>query len=377
MHEFILPFGPQHPALKEPVHFKFEIDGETIKSVSLRLGYVHRGIEKAFESRDYIKNIYLCERICGICSFSHSTAYALTVESLAGVHIPRRAEYIRTILLELGRLQSHMLWFGIAAHEIGLDTLFMYAWRDRELVLSVIEKITGARIHFGSNCLGGLKKDLSDAMLSDLKGMVSALETRLSGHLSVVSSDPAISARCRGVGILSKRDAMRFSAVGPTARASGVSSVIRAIGAYAAYPYLDFKPVTESEGDVFSRILVRLREMLQSCDIIDQALDLPSGPFKAVFPRRMKRAEAIGRLEAPRGELFYYIRSNTTFIPDRVRVRTPTYANFSVVESMLLGQTIAEIPIVFASIDPCIACTDRMTLVDSSGNERIVKGDEL
>jgi len=214
-------------------------------------------------------------------------------------------------------------------------------------------------------------------MISSLKEMVSVLETRISDHLSTISSDPAISARCKGVGLLSKRDAMRFCAVGPTARASGLSSDIRATGTYAAYPYLDFKPVTESGGDVYSRIIVRLKEMLQSCSLIDQALDLPPGPFKTVFPRKMKRAEAIGRLEAPRGELFYYVRSNSTFIPDRVKIRTPTYANFSSLGSMLVGQSIAEIPIVFASIDPCIACTDRMTMVDSSGNERIVKGADL
>lgn len=377
MHEFILPFGPQHPALKEPVHFNFEIDGETIKSVSIRLGYAHKGIEKAFESRDYSKNIYLSERICGICSFSHSTAYALTVEHLADTPIPRRAEYIRTIFLELGRLQSHMLWLGIAAHEIGLDTLFMYAWRDRELVLSVIEKLSGARVHYGCNLLGGVKKDFSDASVSSLKSMLSELRPRLSEYISIFSSDSAVAARCKGLGLLSKRDAMRFCAVGPTARASGLSSDVRSTGEYAAYGYLDFTPITEKAGDVFSRVIVRLKEMLQSCDLIEQALDLPPGPFKTPFPRKMKRTEAVGRIEAPRGELFYYLRSNSSFIPERVKIRTPTYANFSCVEPMFTGYTIAEIPIVFASIDPCISCTDRMTLIDQSGNKRIVRGDQL
>lgn len=377
MHEFLFPFGPQHPALKEPVHFKFEVEDEVIKAVSIRLGYAHRGIEKAFESRDYIKNIYLSERICGICSFSHSTAYAVTVEALAGIAVPKRADYIRTIVLELGRLQSHLLWLGIAAHEIGFDTLFMYAWRDRELVLSVIEKISGARVHYGYNCLGGVKRDLSDSAIADLKAMLSALRPKLLEQVSMFGSDSTVAARCKEVGILSEDDARKFCAVGPLARASGVSSDIRSTGSYAAYKYLDFSPVVEKDGDVFARVVVRLKEMLQSCDLIEQALDLPAGPFKVIFPRRMTRPEAVGHVEAPRGELFYYMRSNSTFTPERVKVRTPTYANFSSVESMLVGYTIAEIPIVFASIDPCMSCTDRVTLVDPSGNERIVRGEDL
>jgi len=377
LHEFIFPFGPQHPALKEPVHFKFEIEDEVIKGVSIRLGYAHRGIEKAFESRDYIKNIYLSERICGICSFSHSTTYAMTVEFLADVSVPKRADYIRTILLELGRLQSHMLWLGIAAHEIGFDTLFMYAWRDRELVLSAIEKICGARIHYGYNCLGGVKRDLPGSAIVELRSMLSALRPRVLEHIAMFGNDSTVAARCKGVGVLSEADAKRFCAVGPTARASGVPSDLRATGHYTAYDDLDFAPVVEKEGDVFARVVVRLKEMLQSCDLIEQALDLPGGPFKVIFPRRMKRAEAVGHAEVPRGELFYYIRSNATFTPERVKVRTPTYANFSSVESMLVGHTIAEIPIVFASIDPCMSCTDRVTLVGPSGNERIVRGEDL
>lgn len=377
MHEFLFPFGPQHPALKEPVHFKFEIEDEKIKSASFRLGYAHRGIEKAFESRDYIKNLYLSERICGICSFSHSTTYAMTVEFLADVSVPKRADYIRTVLLELGRLQSHMLWLGIAAHEIGFDTLFMYAWRDRELVLSAIEKITGARVHYGYNCLGGVKRDLSESAISEVKAMLSAFRPRLLEHIAMFSNDSTVAARCKGVGILSEDDARKFCAVGPVARASGVAYDLRATGHYAAYDSLDFTPVVEKEGDVFARVVVRLKEMLQSCDLIEQALDLPPGPFKVIFPRKMKRSEAVGHAEVPRGELFYYIRSNSTFTPERVKVRTPTYANFSSVEPMLVGESISEIPIVFASIDPCMSCTDRVTIVDASGKEKIVRGEDL
>ena len=376
---FVVPIGPQHPALKEPEHFRFEVQGEEIVDVGIRLGYNHRGIERAFQERAYPHNVYLAERICGICNISHTAAYCQTIEGLAKVEIPDRARYIRTILLELERIHSHLLWAGIAAHEIGFDTLFMFFWRDREHVLDLREMISGNRQASASNTLGGVRRDIRPEHIPKIKQVLKKLEQAAKYYASICTSDRTILARCAGVGALTKENARKLCAVGPTARASGVDADIRRDDPYAAYGEVSFKVVVEPEGDVLARVVVRLLEILESIGVIRQALDaLPGGPLRVKVGPRIEPNETVGRLEAPRGELFYHAISNGTEKPERIRVRTPTYANIPTLKPIFVGGTIAEIPIVLASIDPCFSCTDRVAIVDAcSGNSRISTLEEL
>jgi len=376
---FVVPIGPQHPALKEPVYIRFETKGEEIVDLHVRLGYVHRGIERAMQERSYLHNIYLSERICGICNVAHTTAYCQTIERLAGIEVPDRARFIRTILCELERIHSHLLWAGIAAHEIGFDTLFMLFWRDRELVLDLKEMISGNRQTSASNTLGGVRRDVKPEHIPKILRALEKLEKATKQYINICTSDRTILARCAGIGVLPKDDAKKLCAVGPTARASGVDVDIRRDDPYDAYDQISFEVITESDGDVLAKVVVRLLEILESIKITRQAVKaLPKGPLRVKITPKIEPNEAIGRVEAPRGELFYYAISNGTDKPERVRVRPPTYANIPSFKPMFVGGTVAEIPIVLASIDPCFACTDRVALVDSrTGKTHILSFKEL
>lgn len=225
--KFIVPIGPQHPALKEPGNFEFTVDGEIVTDVAVRLGFVHRGIEKACETRNYTQDMYLLERVCGICSHVHATAFVLGVEKLAGVQAPPRAEAIRVLAAELERIHSHLLWFGVAAHEAGFDTLFMYAWRDREVVMDILETLSGSRVHYSVNILGGVKIDVTEKLADLIKKDMDFLEERTEYYMKVVTTDNTFLGRTRGIGTLSRDRAKLLGAVGPTARASGVKRDIR------------------------------------------------------------------------------------------------------------------------------------------------------
>ena len=365
-----VPLGPQHPALKEPGNFLFEVDGETVVDVKPRIGYNHRGVEKAFELRTYIQNIYLAERICGICSDAHTTCYTQAIEELLNVEPPPRARYIRVIIAELERIHSHALWVGIAAHEIGFDTLFMYVWRDRETVLDLFEMISGNRIHYAMNTIGGVRRDISAAMVPKIIKGLDFLEERLEYYLNVVQTEQTILKRTVGVGILKPKDAVNLCAVGPTLRASGIKNDVRSDDPYAAYDEIPFNVIMHSGCDILSRILVRCEEMLESIEIIHYALDsMPEGIIRVQVPLKVPQGDVVSRIEAPRGELIHYAKSNGTTKPERYKVRSPTLANIPALCKMLLGGYVADIPIVLAGIDPCFACMDRMAFVDVKKNK--------
>lgn len=367
---FRIPIGPQHPALKEPGHFEFTIDGEVVTDASLRLGYVHRGIEKGTEGRNWIQSLYLLERICGICSHVHATAYCLGVEKLAGVEAPPRAQAIRALVAELERIHSHMLWLGVAAHEAGFDTLFMYAWRDRETVMNLLEGITGNRVNYSANLLGGVKCEIDAEQADDIRVGVDFLEERARHYLNVVSSDVMFLRRTRGIGVMSAEDIDRMGVVGPTARASGVARDVRVDAPYAAYPQHPVTIVTATGGDLEARCIVRINELFESIRLIREILDtLPEGDLTVRMPRRIPAGETISRVEAPRGELFYYIKSNGSDMPDRVKVRTPTLPNMASVLELAIGHQLADIPLILAGIDPCFSCNDRMVVVNDPHGE--------
>jgi NADH-quinone oxidoreductase subunit D len=359
--DFKIPIGPQHPALKEPEGFSVALKGEKILGVDIRLGYNHRGIEKAAEERSYVQDIYLIERVCGICSHSHSTCFVQAVEEIAGLAVPIRALYIRTIIAELERVHSHLLWLGVAGHEIGFDTLLMYSWRDREVVMDILAAITGNRVNYGMNTIGGVRRDIDAQQSAEILKALNILEERTKYYIEIATQETTIIKRLSGVGVLSREDVLRLDAVGPTARASGVKRDVRADDPYAAYAQLSFEVITDEHADVYGRTVVRVKELMESYKIIRQALkDLPAGPITVRAPRKIPAGEAISRYEAPRGEDVHYVKSNGTEKPERVKIRAPTLANVQAVKHMLRDRFLADMPIVVAAIDPCFSCTDRM-----------------
>lgn len=375
---FTVPIGPQHPALKEPGHFEFVVDGEIVKEASVRLGYVHRGIEKAVESRSWVQNLYLLERICGICSHIHATAYSIGVEKLADVTVPLRAQVIRTLVAELERIHSHMLWLGVAAHEAGFDTLFMYSWRDRETIMDILEQLTGNRVNYSVNILGGVKYDIlpehEDAILQGLE----FLEERTLHYLDIVTQDALFLRRTRDIAVMTEEQARVAGVTGPTARASSVKRDIRVDAPYLAYGEYPIPLTIETRGDLEARFVVRLRELMTSYEYIRTLLDvMPEGDLTTRMPRRIKEGETISRVEAPRGELFYFIQSNGTDTPQRIHVRTPTLSNLASVTHLVIGQHLADVPMVLIGIDPCFSCNDRMTIVDTGGRCDIWDGERL
>ncbi len=369
--DFKIPIGPQHPALKEPESFSVALKGEKIMGVDVRLGYNHRGIEKACEERTYVQDVYLIERVCGICSHAHSTAFVQAVEEIAGLVIPRRAQYIRTLIGELERIHSHFLWLGVAGHEVGFDTLLMYTWRDRELVMDLFAQLTGNRVHYGMNTIGGTRRDIDSAQLKDILKVVNKLEERTKYYIEVATQEPTLVKRLKGVGVLSHEDVIKLDAVGPTARASGVARDVRKDDPYAAYAEVDFDVITDDHNDVYGRTVVRLKELVEAYKIIRQVVkNMPDGPVTVKAPRKIAAGEATSRYEAPRGEDVHYVKSNGTEKPERVKVRAPTLANVQAVKHMLKDRYLADMPIVIAAIDPCFSCTDRSIAVKSAGRRR-------
>jgi ech hydrogenase subunit E len=346
--------------LKEPGHFEFTVDGEIVTNATLRLGYVHRGIEKATEDRNWVQNLYLLERICGICSHSHAMAYTLGVERLAGVTASPRAQAIREVTAELERIHSHLLWLGVAAHEAGFDTLFMFSWRDRETVMDILEGLTGNRVNYSVNVLGGVKVDIDEERAGAIRRGLDFLEERTHHYLKIVTSDETFLGRTRGVGYTSQELAESLGLVGPTARAANVARDIRVEVPYAAYADFPVQMTLDTRGDLEARFVVRVKELFESYRVIRAILDkLPAGDLTVRMPRRVKEGEVVSRIEAPRGELFYFIKSNGSEKPERVKVRTPSICNFAVVTGTAIGHQLADMPMILAGMDPCFSCNDR------------------
>jgi membrane-bound hydrogenase subunit alpha len=359
-----LPIGPQHPALKEPENFTITLDGERVVNVDIRIGYIHRGIEKLMETRTYTQNLYLVERICGICSYTHVFNFTQNVEEILGIQVPDRAMFIRTLFLELERLHSHFLWLGVAGHEIGFDTLFMYTWQDRELVQDLLEMISGNRVNYAMNTMGGVRRDVSEDQKKKVLEAMDHLEKRTAYYKEVAINEKTILARAENVGILKPKVALELCAVGPTARASGIKMDIRRDDPHASYAEIPFDVITTDTCDVLGRVVVRVLEILESIKIIRYLMEhLPAGEIVVKVPRKVPEGESISHTEAPRGEDMHYLRSNGTEKPERYKVRTPTLANLPAVAEMLKGTYLADVPIIVAAIDPCMGCMDRVLLL--------------
>jgi formate hydrogenlyase subunit 5 len=352
--------GPQHPALLEPEKFSLKVDGEIVKQVEPRIGYVHRGVEKASEQRTYLQDVYLVERICGICNSCHATCFVEAVEKILGTQVPPRARYLRTVILELNRLHSHLLLLGHAGLEIGYETLFQYMWRDREPIMELTELLTGNRVISSALTIGGVRRDLKETDVPKIKTVLANLKKKMGFYKQLYENEPTLKMRTQNVGTLAKEDALKLCVVGPVARGSGVAMDVRKDEPYEAYGEIPFKLITYNTGDSWARFMVRLDEIDESINIINYAIDnMPQGPYRVRVPRVVPAGEAVNRVEAPRGELFYYVNSNGTAYPERVKVRTPTFANIPAFLKTAIGGNIGDVPANFVSLDPCFSCTDR------------------
>lgn len=354
----IIPFGPQHPVLPEPLHLKLTVEDEIITEVVPALGFVHRGLERLVNLRDFQQMIQVVERVCGICSMIHAMCYCQGIEELMGIEIPPRAKMLRIIWSELHRIQSHLLWLGLFVDSFGFESLFMQFWKIREKILDVNEATTGNRVIISVNVIGGVRRDLNADQVAWILSNLSWVQDEIARLEATLLSDYTVKKRTIGKGVLTKEKAFELGAVGPTARGSGIDQDMRMLG-YSGFDELDFAPVVETDGDCYARSKVRFREVLQSIDLIRQAFSkIPEGEIQAKVKGR-PAGETFSRVEQPRGELFYYIKANGTKNLDRLRIRTPTFANIPALLCMLPGMWLSDVPVVVLSIDPCISCTER------------------
>ncbi|MBQ8053502.1 MAG: nickel-dependent hydrogenase large subunit [Lachnospiraceae bacterium] len=354
----VVPFGPQHPVLPEPIHLDLVIEDEKVIEAVPSIGFVHRGLESLIAKKDYNEMVYVAERTCGICSFGHGMGYVEAVEKIMNIEIPDRARYLRTIWMELSRMHSHLLWLGLLADAFGYESLFYHCWRIREQVLDMIEESTGGRVIFSVNKVGGVMKDMDAAMLARFSEKLGEVEDQVIAVRKNFLYDKTVQLRLRGVGVLTKQQAHDLGCAGPFGRASGIATDMRTRG-YGAYGDLEFEPITSNEGDSFARCQCRIDEILQSIDLIRQAMGMiPDGDL-FVPVKGNPNGEYFMRIEQPRGEAVYYVKGSGKPYLNRLRIRTPTFANLPGLCETLKGADYADVPILILTIDPCISCTER------------------
>ena len=359
----VVNIGPYHPLQEEAEFFQLYVDGETVVDVDVRISYNHRGIEKLDESKTFDQVPFVVERVCGICSASHPLAYIQAVEEIAHVEAPERAQYLRTIVAELERIHSHMLWVGLAGHFLGYNTVFMWAWKYREPIMDVLEIATGSRVNYANCKIGGVRRDMTDEMLRQIDKDCAELVGPVEMLTHAVLDDPILHARLKNVGVLTPADAKAYGATGPTVRGSGLPIDVRSDDPYTIYDRLDWEVQTAPGGDVFGKAVVRLLETLEAVKIIRQCcqylLKNPGGEIDAKVPA-IPPGEGIGHVEAPRGETFHYVRSDGTNRPVRHKIRAPSFVNIPTFKVSCIGLQIPDVAITLASVDPCYSCTERM-----------------
>jgi Ni,Fe-hydrogenase III large subunit/Ni,Fe-hydrogenase III component G len=376
-----LVIGPFYPVLEEPAQLRLFVDGERVVGCDYRGFYNHRGIEKLGDSvLTYNQIPFIAERICGICGFIHSVCYCEAAEQAAGIEVPRRARYIRSIMLEVERVHSHLLWLGIAGHILGFDTVLMQAWRIREPIMWLCEKITGNRKTYGMNLVGGVRRDIPADLRPEILEVLAKIESESLAVADAIQGDTTLIVRLQGVGVLSPEQAKRLCVVGPTARGSGVDIDARVDHPYSAYDELVPQVITYPGCDNLARVLVRLGELFESIRLIRQGLqDMPDGPIMAALTEEIPAGrQGLRTIEAPRGEAIHYLLTGEDNRPDRWRVRAPTYQNLQALPVMIQGETIADVPITLGSMDPCFSCTERVETVDvRTGQQAVLTKEDL
>jgi Ni,Fe-hydrogenase III large subunit len=357
---FTIPVGPLHVALEEPMYFHIGVEGETVREVDIRAGHVHRGVEYLTTKRSIYQDVVLTERICALCSNSHPETFVMACEQIAGLEIPERAAYLRVIAAEIKRIASHLFNLGILAHLTGYDTLFMHAMQVREIMQDVKETLFGNRMDIAAMCIGGVRYDLDDEMRAYLVAALDKLAPEVDALAQTYRRNRTILRRSKGVGALTKEQAIACAVVGPVARASGLEYDVRIAAPYAAYDRLRVTAPTLVDGDVWSRAMIRMTEIGVSIQLLRDCLrDLPDGPTRLPGRPDIPAGRAMGKCEAPRGELIYFLKTNGADEPERVKWRVPSFPNWDALPFMLRGAKIADIAIIVNSIDPCVSCTER------------------
>ena len=357
--------GPHHPSTHGVFRMDVVLDGERITRLKPVFGYLHRNHEKLGEGQTYLASIPYTDRLDYICSLTNNWAYVLAVEKLGGIEVPERAEYLRVIVGELTRVQNHALSVGFLIQDMGASgTPLMYAFREREKILDLFEQLTGSRMMCNYMRFGGCRVDASAGWLDGVRKVVAGLPAFADEYEALLCTNEILMARTQGVGILPPELAVNAGATGPLLRASGVNYDLRKVDHYSIYDRFDFKVPLGDHGDVYDRFMIRLLELRQSIRILEQALkDIPGGPIMDPKAKlrgfRPKPGEAYGRIEAPKGELGFYLISDGGPNPYRYRVRPPSLINLTVLEDMCLGQNVADVVLILGSVDIVLGEVDR------------------
>ncbi len=376
MAKTIVPIGPYHPLQEEPEFFTLTVEGEKVVDIDMQVGYNHRGIEKLSEMKSFDQSTFVIERICGICSTSHPFAYTRAVEDIFPVEVPDRAKFIRTVIAEGERIHSHLLWLGLAGHFLGYNTVYMWAWKLREEILDVMEILSGNRNNYAMFKPGGVRRDFKEEDIPVCVKKIDSIVPTLDMLRKAVTDDPVLHARTKGVGILTKEEAIDYCALGPTSRASGVARDVRKDSPYGVYDRVEWDMIVAENGDVYDKVIVRVLEMLESHKIMKYCLEnLPAGDIDLNL-KNVPPGEGIGHIEAPRGETFHYVKSDGTNSPARHKVRAPTFMNLPTYKATVVGETISDATIILAAIDPCYCCTERVAVRDSKG-KKLYGGEDL
>jgi NADH-quinone oxidoreductase subunit D len=383
----ILNMGPQHPSTHGVLRLLLEIDGETVVRIMPDIGYLHTGIEKTCEAKFYQQVVPMTDRIDYLCPMTNNLAYVLAVEKLLGLEIPERAQWIRVLCNELTRINSHLVWLGTGAMDLGAMTVFLYCFREREELLKLFEAVSGQRMMTSYFRVGGVSLEPPLGWFDRVKKFADSFPSKMDEYEGLLTTNPIFMMRTKGVAKITKEDALLLGASGPTMRGSGVDFDIRRDMPYSSYDKFQFKVPVQTEGDVYARYLCRIAELRESCKIVQQALaGMPEGPIKAdapkvVLPDREKMktqmealiyhfkivtegftvppGEVYSAIESPRGEMGYYIVSDGTPKPYRVHMRSPSFANLQTLPSMCEGQLIADVVAAIGSIDIILGDVDR------------------
>ena len=360
---FILNIGPQHPSTHGVFRMKVTLDGEVVVDVEPVIGYLHRGIEKMGENRTYTQIIPLTDRLDYLASLTNNLAYVLAVEKLAGVKVPERAEYLRIIMAEAMRISSHLMAVGFFLNDLGaMMTPVLYMWREREKLLDLFEMVCGQRLTYNYMRIGGVSHDIPEEFLPALKRFVAEMPGFLDEYDQLIAQNEIVLARTKGVGVLPKKTAIDIGASGPVLRASGVKWDTRKADPYSIYNRFDFELPVGRVGDNYDRYWVRMQEMRQSVRILEQAIaQLPKGEVQADVPQLLRPpvGEAYGHIEAPKGELGFYLVSDNSIAPYRFHIHPPTLINLTALKDMVVGWKIADLIITFGSIDVVLGEIDR------------------
>jgi NADH-quinone oxidoreductase subunit D len=360
--EMIINVGPQHPSTHGVLHLVLTINGETIKKVEPHLGYIHRSIEKMCESLSYRQFIYSTSRMDYLAAHTNNHACAMCVEQGMGIEVPLRAQYIRVLMDELTRIASHCLWWGSIAMDCGAITPFFLAFREREMINTIMEETCGARLTMNYNVPGGVMADIHPNFVKSVKDFIAHFKTKINEYDELVTGNIIFQNRMKGVGVLSREDAISYGCTGPTARGSNISCDVRKHFPYEVYNQVQFKEILNDGCDSYARYLVRLSELRESISIIDQLIDnIPEGDFlaktKAVL--KLPKGEFYSRVETPRGELGVYIVSEGGTTPYRIKFRSPGFSNLSALDHMARGQKIGDLVAMMGTLDLVIPDIDR------------------